>query len=71
MQPKKTLARARDTRDAAEYLGVSVRTLEKWRQTGVGPIFRKVGAAAVRYTEDDLQEFMERAARINTSQGAA
>lgn len=36
------------SRDAAAALGVSPRTLEKWRQTGFGPVYYKAGTA-VRY----------------------
>ena len=45
---------------AAEILGVSINTLEKWRWTGrYGLPFFKVGSK-VRYRADDLKAFMER-----------
>ena len=37
------------TREAAERLGLSPRTLERYRVTGEGPRFRKIGRW-VRYT---------------------
>jgi hypothetical protein len=39
--------------DAAAYIGLSPRTLEKYRVTGGGPIFRKLGRR-VLYVADDL-----------------
>lgn len=51
--------------DAARLLGVSTRTLQFWRANGTGPVYRKFGPgrAAVRYAADDLEDFIERAAR--------
>lgn len=45
-------------KDAAEYLGVSEGTLAKWRLTGGGPKFVKVGSR-VRYNVKELDGFME------------
>lgn len=45
-------------RDAASYLGVSPRTLEKWRLLGVGPEyirFRRVVVYETRALDDYLQ----------------
>lgn len=55
------------TAQAAEILGLKPNTLEIWRLQGKGPIFRKIGKFA-RYTESDLQAFIEGAARTSTSQ---
>ena len=57
------------TKDAAEYLGLSQRTLESWRTNGSGPVFRKIGGA-VRYVPDDLDAFADRGRRTSTSQTA-
>ncbi|MDP2259954.1 MAG: helix-turn-helix domain-containing protein [Caulobacter sp.] len=54
------------TRDAAEFLGVSPRTLEDWRLRGGGPLFCKVGARLVRYLVEDLVLFVEAGSRTNT-----
>ena len=51
---------------ASALLGLSVRTLQKWRLQGNGPRFLKLGSA-VRYDPDDLEEYMERARRHSTS----
>ncbi len=45
------------TQQAAVFLGVSARTLEKWRLLGRGPAYRKLGGRLVRYAIDDLEEF--------------
>ena len=54
------------TPEAARFLGLSDRTLEKHRSYGTGPIYRKIGGRVV-YTLDDLQAWSERAARSSTS----
>ena len=45
------------TRDAAAYLALSPRTLEKWRTRGVGPAYSRIGRRVV-YRRDDLDEFV-------------
>jgi len=51
-------------RQAADLLGLSERTLERWRVTGEGPPHVKLGRR-VLYREGDLIEWV--AARIRTS----
>lgn len=58
------------TAQAAERLGLQPRTLERWRWTGVGPRFRKLGGA-VRYAQADLDEFADAALRRSTSDPGA
>lgn len=46
--------------EAAPLLAVSVRTLQKWRQKGKGPEYRKLGEgkrALVRYTRAALDAY--------------
>ena len=43
---------------AAEYLGVSVRTLQAWRVRGGGPRYVKIGRA-VRYQRRELAAFQQ------------
>lgn len=43
---------------AATYLGLSPRTLEKWRTQGRGPKYARLGNAVV-YRKEDLQAFFE------------
>lgn len=44
-------------RDAARALGVSVRTLQKWRSSGTGPRFARFGASVV-YPKALLEEWL-------------
>lgn len=53
-------------RQAGDWLGVSVRTLQRWRLEGIGPRFRKLGRL-VRYHQSDLEEFIANSARTSTS----
>lgn len=53
--------------EAADRLGLSVKTLRQWRWAGKGPRFKKFGSA-VRYSEADLAAYIEAAGRDNTSQ---
>ncbi|MGX7345436.1 helix-turn-helix domain-containing protein [Acetobacter pasteurianus] len=45
--------------EAAELIGVSVRTLEKYRCTGGGPPFLKVGSR-VLYLREDVEAWLQR-----------
>jgi hypothetical protein len=47
-----------DQNNAAQYLGVSTFTLEKWRSLKKGPPYLKVGHF-VRYTKQDLDNWVE------------
>ena len=51
---------------AARLLHVEVSTLRRWRWSGDGPRFIKVGAA-VRYAPDDLEAFIIAGRRRSTS----
>ncbi|WP_025322238.1 helix-turn-helix transcriptional regulator [Deferrisoma camini] len=53
-------------KEAAAYLGLSVRTLQAWRQKGIGPAWKKLGRA-VRYALSDLDAFLEECTRASTS----
>ncbi len=57
-------------RDASQRLGLSVRTLQKWRLQGNGPPFLKLGGA-VRYDPEDLEQYVEAARRRSTSDPGA
>ncbi|MEQ1707575.1 MAG: helix-turn-helix domain-containing protein [Terricaulis sp.] len=49
---------------AAKYLGFSVPTLERWRRSGVGPKFVKLGGNRVAYLQKHLDEYVE--SRVQT-----
>ena len=55
-----------DTRQAAELLTLSARTLEKMRLEGRGPDFRKLGRRVV-YHLADLESWAESGRRTSTS----
>ena len=44
-------------KQACEMLGVSIRTLEYWRQTGYGPRFAKVGRK-ILYSRSAIEEWL-------------
>lgn len=58
------------TEEAAKYLRVSKRWLEKLRQIGGGPMFSKPGKKKVLYLWDDLVDWVARSKRPNTSQSS-
>ncbi len=54
------------TPEAARFLSLSARTLEKHRTYGTGPAYRKLGGRVV-YSIDDLQAWADRGAVTSTS----
>ena len=54
------------TREAAEYLGLSPRTLDRYRVSGDGPVFHRFGGR-VRYTRSDLDAWAEQRRRASTA----
>ena len=54
------------TKEAAEFLSLSARTLEKHRTCGTGPAYKKLGGRVV-YAVDDLQAWAERGAVTSTT----
>jgi predicted DNA-binding transcriptional regulator AlpA len=56
-------------RQAADLLCLSERTLERWRVSGDGPSFIKLGRR-VAYRECDLIEWVESRRRTSTSEAA-
>jgi predicted DNA-binding transcriptional regulator AlpA len=55
---------------AAEFLGVSVRTLQAWRVRGGGPPYVKIGRA-VRYQRRALIAFQEQHTVTSTTEADA
>ena len=58
------------TADAARFLRLSGRTLEKHRTYGTGPAYRKLGGRVV-YALEDLKAWAERGAKTSTSDPGA
>jgi len=54
------------TPEAARFLSLSDRTLEKHRTYGTGPAYRKLGGRVV-YALEDLQAWAERGTKTSTS----
>lgn len=52
----------------AEVLGLTERTLERWRITGEGPRYIKLSRSTVRYLPEDLATFVADRIRANTAQ---
>ena len=52
---------------AAQQLGLSPRTLEKWRLTGEGPPYLKLSPHAVRYRMSDIEAWLGQRQRTSTS----
>ena len=55
------------TSEAAAYLRISVSSLTKWRITGYGPKYIRIGPKAVRYRQEDLDAWMAENVVSNTS----
>jgi predicted DNA-binding transcriptional regulator AlpA len=54
------------TPEAARFLGLSGRTLEKHRTYGTGPTYKKIGGRVV-YALPDLQTWADRGTKSSTS----
>ena len=54
------------TPEAARFVGLSIRTLEKHRIYGTGPRYSKLGGRVV-YRLDDIQAWVESGAKSSTS----
>jgi predicted DNA-binding transcriptional regulator AlpA len=54
------------TPEAARFVGLSIRTLEKHRIYGTGPRYSKLGGRVV-YRLEDLQTWVELGAKASTS----
>jgi predicted DNA-binding transcriptional regulator AlpA len=53
---------------AAQILGVSQRTLQRWRQDGSGPRFVRLGLRRIGYSDTAICEFIETRTVASTSQ---
>ena len=52
--------------EAADILSVKVSTLRRWRWSGDGPLFIKLGGA-VRYDPQQLKDYLAKQVRSSTS----
>ena len=60
-----------DEKEAARILCYTVRALQNWRCRGGGPKFIKVSSRSVRYSIQDLNEWIEARKISNTAQYVA
>jgi len=44
--------------EAAQYLGLSVKTLRRWRFGRTGPIYAKLNSKLIRYAKSDLDDWI-------------
>jgi predicted DNA-binding transcriptional regulator AlpA len=54
-------------KEAARFLGYSVRALQNWRLRGGGPPYVKVSSRSVRYRRGDLRDWAFARLRTSTS----
>jgi excisionase family DNA binding protein len=57
--------------ETAKYLGVPARTLDRWRISGQGPVFIKLGPRQVRYRKVDLDRWMDERAFRSVADASA
>ena len=57
------------TPQAAQYLNLSPRTMERWRVQGIGPKYRKFGRRTL-YNRRDLDIWADQQTRSSTSNDA-
>ncbi|MXX88095.1 MAG: helix-turn-helix domain-containing protein [Boseongicola sp. SB0665_bin_10] len=55
-----------DTQRAARHLGLSAKTLSRYRVSGGGPVFHRFGSR-IRYRRDDLEDWADSRRRASTS----
>ncbi len=63
------MSNIKSLKDTAAALGVSESTLNKWRVSGFGPAFVKMGSR-VYYREQDIAAFIDQNVRTSTSEAA-
>jgi len=55
-------------KQAADFLGLSPRALQAWRTKGGGPPYLRIGHRTVRYSQTDLEAWLENRRFENTAQ---
>jgi predicted DNA-binding transcriptional regulator AlpA len=62
-----------NARATAKLLGIGLCVLAKWRKTGEGPDFIRLGARRIAYHPDDIQRWLaaNRVARVASRRRAA
>jgi len=57
-----------DQKRVATILGISTRTLERYRLTGMGPPYTKIGGKLIRYRQSDLETWIQQNLSHSTSE---
>jgi predicted DNA-binding transcriptional regulator AlpA len=57
-----TMPAAMNDRELAQRLGISRKTLQKWRSLGMGPPYLKLGAKVV-YRAEDIEAYIQHCLR--------
>jgi predicted DNA-binding transcriptional regulator AlpA len=55
-----------DERAVSELFNISLKTVQRMRQTGQGPLFHKISSRAVRYDPGELLDYFDRSVRRST-----
>lgn len=61
-----TASRLLTTVEIAEILGVTTKTLERWRSLGEGPAYVRLSRAVLRYRHEDLETFLRERRTVAT-----
>lgn len=56
-----------DPTEVGEILGLSARSLERWRSEGRGPVYVRLSARRIRYRRADVDRWINRQVRASTS----
>ena len=56
-----------DEKDAAAFLNLTNRTLQEWRQKGVGPRHLRLSSRCIRYRRIDLKQWADKHVRASTA----
>jgi hypothetical protein len=57
-------------KQAAEWLNVTLRTLQKWRSQGGGPRFTRYSSRCIRYPIDELKAWRDARTFAHTAEAA-
>jgi predicted DNA-binding transcriptional regulator AlpA len=59
-----------DPKRVATILGISTRTLERYRSAGKGPPYTKIGGKLIRYRQSDVETWIQQNLSYSTSENA-
>jgi predicted DNA-binding transcriptional regulator AlpA len=70
-EPGESAATLLNEVDAAAFLGISPRALQKWRVNGRGPPFLRLSTRCIRYSEAELLRWLDGRRCRNTAEYGA